>query len=67
MPFALLVGVSVDEAIDTTSSNGGSGDFASLFASPRTRLVARTEGFDRACYNGGLRGLGPLTFLLMTS
>lgn len=60
MTLFVLLWVSVDEAIDTSSSEGSSSDTLALCACPRARDFAAAEGLDGTGYDGGFGGLLPL-------
>jgi hypothetical protein len=62
--LALLIRVAVEELVNTTGADSSGGNALATVASPRTRFLARTEGFDSTCNDGGLRCLGPLAFSL---
>jgi hypothetical protein len=63
----VLVGVLVDEAIDTGSTKSGRGNALALLSGPGTRRLATAEGFDSTGYYGGFGGLLPLLLGLLAS
>jgi len=62
MTFGLLVGVAINEAIDTSSTNSGSGNATALLSSPGSWVLARAEGLDSTSNKSGLSSLSPLAF-----
>jgi hypothetical protein len=64
MSLLVLTGVSVDETVDTSSTEGSSCDTLTLRTSPWTGLLAAAEGFDSTGDYGSFGGLLPLFRLL---
>jgi hypothetical protein len=62
--LALLIRIAVEELVNTTGANSSGSNALATVASPGTRLLARTEGFDGTCDDSGLRCLRPLAFSL---
>ena len=62
MALGLLVRVAVDETIDTTGTDSGSGNATALLSSPGSRVLAGAEGLDSAGNKGGLSSLSPFAF-----
>jgi hypothetical protein len=46
MTLCLFVRVAVNESINTTSTDGSSGDAAALFSGPWSRVLAGAESLD---------------------
>jgi hypothetical protein len=55
-----MLSVSVDETVDTSGANSGSGNTLALCACPGTGFFATAEGFDSTCDDGSFGGLLPL-------
>jgi len=60
VPLLVLAGVSVDETVDTSSTESGSGDTLTLSTSPWTCFLAAAEGLDSASDYGSFGSLLPL-------
>jgi hypothetical protein len=60
MALLVLLGVAVDQAIDTGSTEGSSGDALAFGSSPGAGDVAAAEGLDGTGDQGGFGGLLPL-------
>jgi len=56
----VLAGVSVNETVDTSSTESGSGDTLALGTSPWAGFLAATEGLDGTGNYGGFSSLLPL-------
>jgi hypothetical protein len=63
--FAFTIGVTVEEAIDTSSTESSSGNALTFFASPSTRFLAAANSFNYTCNDGGFGGLLPLSAILL--
>jgi len=63
----VLLGVSVDEPVDTSSTDGSSCDALALLASPGTSDLAAAEGFNGTSDNGSFGGLLPLLGLVVAT
>jgi len=59
MSLALPVWVLVDETVDTSGTESGSGNALTFLASPWTGSFATTEGFDGSGDDCGFSGLLP--------
>jgi len=60
MSLLVLAGVSVNETVDTSSTESGSSDTLALGTSPWTGFLAATEGLDGTSNYGGFGSLLPL-------
>jgi hypothetical protein len=60
MSLLVLARVSVDETVDTGSTESGSCDTLALSTSPWTGFFAAAEGFNSTSDDGGFGGLLPL-------
>jgi len=67
MALLVLLGVSVDQAVDTSGTKRSSCNALALLASPWSLDLAGTEGLDSTSNDGGFGGLLPLLRLAATT
>jgi len=63
MALGLLIGIAVEETVDTASAEGCGGNALAFVTGPGARLLARAEGFDRASDQRSLGSLSPLALV----
>jgi hypothetical protein len=62
VPLLVLLAAAINETVDTSSADSGSGNTLALCTGPWTGFLAAAEGFDSTGDESGFGGLLPLFF-----